>query len=55
MEIKLFERESLMYCKCNGKVIFTRPFLMLDKVTFDEHVDALERDSHTPPPIMCDF
>ena len=29
--------------KCDGKVIFTRPFLMLDKVTFDDHVHALKR------------
>ena len=32
-----------MYCKCDGKVIFTRPFLMLGKVTFDDDVNALER------------
>ena len=27
----------------DGKVIFTRPFLMLDKVTFDEQVHVLAR------------
>ena len=32
-----------MYCKCDGKVIFTKPLLMLVKVTFDDHVNALER------------
>ena len=41
--LKLLEREPLRYCKCDGKVIFTRPFLRLDKVTFDDHVNALER------------
>ena len=30
--------EPLWYCKCDGKVTFTR-----GKVTFDEHVNALER------------
>ena len=33
---------NLRYCKCDGKVTFTRPFLMLGKVTFDDHVNALE-------------
>ena len=37
------ERESLRYCKGNGKVTFTRHFLVLGKVTFDEHVNILER------------
>ena len=27
----------------DGKVTFTRPFLMLGKVTFDEQVNVLER------------
>ena len=31
------------YCKCDGKVDFTRPFPLLGKVTFDDHVNALER------------
>ena len=39
---KLLETEPSTYCKCDLKVIFTRPFLMLGKVTFDEHVNALE-------------
>ena len=39
----MLEREPLRYCKCDGKVTFTRPFLMLGKVTFDEHVNVLER------------
>ena len=42
-EHKRFERELLRYCKGNRKVIFTKPFLMLGKVTFDEHVNALVR------------
>ena len=29
--------------KCDGNVTFTIPFLMLGKVTFDEHVNVLER------------
>ena len=41
--LKLLEREPLRYFKCDGKVIFTRPLLMLGKVTFDDHVNALER------------
>ena len=32
--LKLLEREPLKYCKCDGKVTFTRPFLILQKVTF---------------------
>ena len=36
------ERELLRYCKCDGKVTFTILFLMLGKVTFDEHVNVLE-------------
>ena len=36
------EREPLRYWKGDGKVIFTRPFLMLGKVTFDEYGNALE-------------
>ena len=31
------------YCDGDGKVSFTRPFLMLGKVTFDAHVNVLER------------
>ena len=37
------EREPLRYCKGDGNVTFTKPFLMLGKVTFDEHVNVLER------------
>ena len=39
------EREPLRYCKGDGKVTFTRPFLMLGKVTFDhdEDVNVIER------------
>ena len=36
------EKEPVRYCKSDEK-IFTRPFLMLGKVTFDEHVNALKR------------
>ena len=39
--VKDLEREPLRYCKCDGKVTFTRPFLMLGKVTFDERVNVL--------------
>ena len=42
-DLKLLEREPLRYCKCDGKVIVTRPFLRLGKVTFGDHVNALER------------
>ena len=42
-EMKLLEREPFRYCRYDGKVTFTRLFLMLDKVTFDEHVNILER------------
>ena len=44
-DLKLLEREPLSYFKCDGKIIFTRPFLMLGKVTFDDHGtgNALER------------
>ena len=41
-ELKLLDREPLRYYKSDGKVIFTRPFLMLGKMTFDDHI-ALER------------
>ena len=33
-ELKLLKREPLRYCKCDVKVIFTRPFLVLGPVTF---------------------
>ena len=33
----------LKYCKGDGNVHFTRPFLILCKVTFDEHVNVLDR------------
>ena len=42
-DLKDLEREPLRYCKCDGKVTFTRPFLMLGKVTFNERVNVLER------------
>ena len=41
-DLKDLEREPLRYCKCDGKVTFTRPFLMLGKVTFDEPVNVLK-------------
>ena len=37
------ETDLLRYCKCNGKVTFTRPFLLLGKVILDEHVNVLEK------------
>ena len=33
--------EPLTYCTCDGKVTFSRPFLILDNVTFDEHMIIL--------------
>ena len=42
-DLKLLESELFRYCKCDRKVIFTRPFEMLGKVTFDDRVNALER------------
>ena len=42
-DLKLLERELLRYCKCDGKVIFTRLFLVLGNVTFDGDVSALKR------------
>ena len=41
--LKHLERESLTYCKSDGNVTFTRHFLVLDQVTFDEHVNVLGR------------
>ena len=41
--LKDLEREPLRYWKCDGKVTFTKPFLILGKVTFDEHVNVLKR------------
>ena len=32
-----------MYWKGDEKVTFTKPFVMLGKVTFDKHVNVLER------------
>ena len=32
-----------MYYKGDGKVTFTRPFLIVCKVNFDRHVNVLER------------
>ena len=43
MVLNGLEREQLRNWKGYGKVTFTRPFLMLDKVTFDEHVCVWER------------
>ena len=38
------QKQPLRYCKCDGNVIFIRPFLMLGPlVTLDEHVNELER------------
>ena len=34
---KAMEREPIKYCKGDGKVAFKWSFLLLDKVTFDEH------------------
>ena len=31
-----------MLCKGDGKVIFTRPFLLLDKVTLHKQINVLE-------------
>ena len=42
-DLKYLEREPLRYCEGDGKVTFTRPFLLLGKVTFDEQVNVLER------------
>ena len=39
-ELKLLK--PLRYCKCDGKVIFTRLFLMLGNLTFSEHVNEME-------------
>ena len=36
-------KESHRHFEGDGKVIFTRPFLMLGQVTFDEQVNVLER------------
>ena len=41
--LKDLEREPLRYWKGNGKMTFTKPFLILGKVTFDKHVNVLER------------
>ena len=41
--LKDLEREPLRNWKGNGKVTFTKPFLTLGKVTFDKHVNVLER------------
>ena len=42
-ELKGLERESLRFCKVDGNDTFTTPLLMLGKVTFDDHVNVLER------------
>ena len=42
-DTKGLEREPLRYWEGEGKVTFTRPSLILDKVTFDEQVNVLER------------
>ena len=41
--LKDLGREPLRYWKGDGNVTFTKPFLMLGKVTFDAHVNILER------------
>ena len=38
------ERKPSRYCKCDGKVTFTRPFLRLGKVTFDKHARNCKGD-----------
>ena len=43
MDVKDLEREPLRHCEDGGKVTFTKPFLMLDNVTFDEQVNVFER------------
>ena len=42
-DLKDLEREPLRHCEGDGKVTFTRPFLMLGRVTFDKQVNVLER------------
>ena len=42
-DLKDLEREPLRHCGGDGKVTFTRPFLMLGKVTFDEQANVLKR------------
>ena len=42
-DLKDLEREPLRHCKGDEKVTFTRLFLMLGKVTFNEQVNVLER------------
>ena len=42
-DLKDLESEPLRYGKGGGKVTFTRPFLMLGKVTFNEQVNVLQR------------
>ena len=41
----MFGNTTIMvtYCRGDGKVTFTRPFLTLGKVTFDEHANVLQR------------
>ena len=40
-DLKNLEREPLRHCEVDGKLTFTRHFLMLGKVTFDEQVNVL--------------
>ena len=42
-DLKDLEREPLRHREGDGKVTFTKPYLMLGKVTFDEQVNALKR------------
>ena len=42
-ELKCMEKEPLRSCKGDGKITFTRPLVMLDKVTFDKNINVLER------------
>ena len=39
----IWRERPLRHCEGDGKVTFTRLFLMLCKVTFDEEVNILER------------
>ena len=41
--LKDLERERLRYWKGSEMVTFTKPFLIFGKVTFDKHVNVLER------------
>ena len=42
-ELKYLEREPIRYYKGDGKITFTRIFLMLGEGSFDEYVNTFER------------